>query len=387
MKKKTAGREKTRLPVRVDVLKKFLTDQGLARKDIAIKAEKREINVGIGTVHGVFNEGIASPNAIKAFAVVLSIKTGEFVKNDEKHRAILDPIDDLVPRQARQRIHTQGQTRYPGDPFDHCIQDKKNIIKDLATSRALITATGVPSLFESIYNSATFTPIDDAHKDKPFVPGMDYNHFLMIGAVLIINTPQKKVAIGYHRSPNSDALATYKHVDGLSILWATGFEFNLKETMDLDMWDWMNLVSQSPEQAEDAFIGKDDPTLLRLLSHKLTLTSGHCSIRPLCVITNDQRSKTKNRVYSQYVFAIDITSPTTHAKRNGKADPLDKLMGQIIQKPDRSIAVAFKPDSQDYFKNAKGRVNKMDVAAWQRLHRRASQDMPTGISVGKFEVH
>lgn len=381
MAKKKAGRRTTRLSIKVDVLTNTIAAHGLSHDEIVDKASESDINVGIRTVRGVINEALASPNSIKALAVVLSLPTAEFVLNADNHRDILDAIDALLPKRVRERIHSKGRIVHPKDPM-HCVQDKKNLIRDPGLSRALINGIGVPSLFDAVYNSATFTPIDDAHKDVPFVPGMDYNHFLMIGAVLIVNGHKEKTAIGYHRSV-SHLKGTYKHTQGLSILWATGFEFNLKETMDRDMWNWMTLASETPDQAEQAFIGKNDPALLRLLSHKLTLNPKNCSIRPLCVVTNDQRPLNKPRIYTQYVFRIDVTP---QRRNQGKARSIDQLMGEFVQEPDQPAAVAFKPDVHTQFVNHKGHTNRMDVAAWHQLHPNKRRSTPQGITAARFDL-
>lgn len=378
MAKKRAGRQTSRLPIKADVLRKQIAALSLSHGEVVTRAEHAGILISVTSLRGALSAGIASPRTISAFVAALQLSTEDFVvdeKND--HQDVLTSIDRLLATQGRQRIHSQGRIVHPRDPM-HCVQDKKNLIRDERLSRALIKGMGVPSLFDAVYNSATFTPLDDAHKDQPFVPGMDYNHFLMIGCVLVLNTPREKTAVGYHRAV-SHLKGTYKHTQGLSVLWATGFEFNIKETTDQHMWNWMTLASESPNQAEDAFIGKKDPALLRLLSHKLSLNPRICSISPLCVITNDQRQH-KPRVYTQYVFQIEVTP-------KGKPQPVDKLMGDVVQNPDQPAAVAFKPEVQGQFVNHKGRTNKMDVAAWQQLHRDRRPRTPAGITATAFGVH
>lgn len=373
-----SGRRTSRLPIAVDVLKNRISALGISHQAIVNQSDDAGTYVGISSIRGAITDGKASPKTIKAFALALKLPTAVFVADSDQHRGVLDAIDALLPTQARQRIHTQDRILHPRDPI-HCVQDKKNIIRSPRLSRALIKGIGVPSLFDAVYNSATFTPLDDDHKDRPFVPGMSYNHYLMIAAVLIVNHPREKSAIGYHRAI-SHLKGTYKHTQGLSILWATGFEFNLKETMDRDMWNWMNLASQSPHEAEAAFIGKDDPALLRLLSHKLTLNPSICTITPLCVITNDQRPSGKPRVYTQYVFSIEVTP-------RGQPRPINQLISEYIQSPDQPAAVAFQADMHTQFVNHKGQTNHMDVAAWEHIHQRAPRPIGNTISVTKYAIH
>ena len=377
MSKQDRGRRASRLRIRASVVKTKIHVVGIRHQEIVHQAEDAGVRVGISSIRGALSQGKASPNTIRAFAVVLKLPPIDFVVDAETHADVLAAIEAAVSIRGRQRIHGKGRTVSPQDPM-RCIQDKKNLIRDPGVSRRLIKGIGVPSLFEAVYESVIFTPIDDAHKDQPYVPGMDYNHFLMIGAVLVVNGQEGKSAIGYHRSI-SHLKGTYKHTRGLSILWATGYEFNLKETLDQDMWNWMRGASESPDEAQDAFIGKKDPALLRLLSHKLNLAPATCSISPLCVITNDQQHS-RPRVYTQYVFRIEVTP-------RGKRRSIDQIMAEIVQEPDQSAAVAYKPDVQSQFVDHNEQANLMDVAAWQRLHSHKHWRRPSGITAERFMVY
>lgn len=394
MAKKSTGRRTIRIDVDAAALKQRMITLGVTRQTVVDRADDAGIQLSVGSVDGATGNGKASPATIRALAIALELSPAAFILQPEDHLALIAEIEVLLPFQVqlrrrgqfqefrgrglgRERKHDKGHLLRIKDPMQ-CVQDKKNLIKDPKLSRSLIKGIGVPSLFDAVYSSVTFTPIDDDHKDEPFVRDMTYNHFLMIGVVLVVNGKQDKTAIGYHRSV-SHLKGTYKHTQGLSILWATGFEFNLKEAIDRDMWNWMKLASLHPDRAEDTFLGKEDPALLRLFSHKLSLTPSVCSIRPLCVVTNDQR-KTKPRVYTQYIFQIDVTP-------RGKANIIEQIMNTYVTEPDQPVAVPFKHDMHKHFTNHKGEPNLMDTAAWQALHPRKYRDAPPGVAVAGFEVH
>ena len=378
MSKKNPGRRKNRIPINSDTIRIRIDTAGLVVNEIVTKAEQHGIEISESSIREALRVNKASPQVIRALSLTLEVSPFEFVADKDQHQEVLQPIHDELGTTERTRIYSGGRVRRANDPSQN-VQDKKNVITDPRVSNSLIKMIGVPSLYKAVCSSAIFTPLDDAHKDTPYVPGMDYNHFLMIGAIVTLNWPglDKPVAIAYHRSPGK-LQYTYKHTKGLSVLWATGFDYPVGVTSDLDMQQWIDLATESPEQAEEAFMTGMNSTLVRLLSHKLKLSPYPLSIKKLGVVTNDQR-KDKPRVYTQYVFQIMIDLDRIPRS-------VDSLLKVIVQEPDQPELFSLSRHASDQLINYEGQSILVDLAAWNLMHGIEAPNRSKCVTLGTLYI-
>ena len=240
-------------------------------------------------------------------------------------------------------------------------QDLKNVLRSAHTRDALLNGQP-PSLREAVLDSVLFPALDDAHKDLPFVPGTDYNHFIQLALVVPVwfAGDEQPVVLGYHRSPTILPY-TYVHTQGVSLLWTTGFLHGLGQMADLDMHEWIELTgTQSPAEAQAAFLDGSDPTILRLLEHRLCLAGHQRTIRPLGVVTNDQRGQGKARVYTHYVFRCDLKLPDTPADRM-------LVLADLIAGREQPVPLHWNDHRDQRFRSANGRPNLMDIVVWRGL--------------------
>jgi hypothetical protein len=240
----------------------------------------------------------------------------------------------------------------------------KNVLRCQTTSEALL-AGKPPSLLAAIEASVLFPALGDSHKDTPFVPEFDYNHFVQLSVVVTVRPAgaDHPFVVGYCRTPGMMPFS-YVHTQGLAILWTTGFLHGLGHTADLDMHEWVLLAQQSPKQAAEAFMGTDDPVLLRLLGHRLDLSGHKWTISPLGVVANDQRSPTVRRVYSQYVFRVDVNLPDAPRE-------IGPTLRELVIGPEQPVQLDWHDDRDERFVNGKGQPNLMDIVTWRALRGEA----------------
>ncbi len=378
MGKKKPGRPNIRIPIDADKVKIRFNASGMVARSIVTQAARFDIDISESSIREAIRARKASPNVLRAISIVLEVSPYEFVKDTKKHADVLQAIHEELGDTERQRVFSGSRTRRAKDPSQR-VQDKKNLIVDPKVSNALIKMVGVPSLYEAVCASGMYTPLNDAHKDTPYVPGMAYNHFLMLGVVVRLSWPKQEqhLAIAYHRQ-RGRLNYTYKHTKGFSILWATGFEYPVGVTRDPDMQHWIDLATENPRDAEDLFIGNANPTLLRLFTHKLKLIKTNCSIKPLGVVTNDQQPS-KPRVYTQYVFQIDV-------ELESEPPDMAAFLKTIVQEPDQPETIACEPQASDQFINDNGQPLRMDIAAWRLILGSKVSDKDAAAYSAGFEI-
>lgn len=355
-----------RMGISAESIIQRLGDSGQAVACIVAAAKQFKITrVSTSTVRTALKDQKAALPTIKAIVLAMSKPTLDFVRDDrftqELADAILRDVEQLTSH-PRRRLTADKVLLGRNTPLLQP-QDVKNLIKDKTISQRLIKRNNLPSLYEAITHSKMYHPDADARKDRPDVEGFEYNHFLQIGAVALVIHPESKVpvAAGYNRVPGGSVKGTYLHTSGVSILWATGFIFGLAVTRDMEITDWVATAYHEPEKAADAFMGRDNPVLLQLLSHKLNLYGCSRTIRPLGIVTNDQRKgrSPRPRIYTQYLFEVRITLKD---KR-----PLERCLRSIVQEPDQVQPVLLEPGAERQFFDLKGEPNRMDIAAWKLL--------------------
>lgn len=237
------------------------------------------------------------------------------------------------------------------------LQDIKAVIAAPNLSRRLLAAKITPSLREVLRASAIITTIDDSHKDHPFCPPLSYNHFVSICAVITLPRYDDAYVLAYERmSPRH--LPSYKHTRGLSILFATTPVCRLVHHQQSEFDEWLHICDVDCSQAVTALIGPRQPILLRALRHKLDLCACRAEITPFGVVTNDQRDRQLQRVYTHFVFHVHLAV----GRKN-----LDQFVTGILA-PGLTLC-RLKHDIIDdqTFVGDKARKNTQDIAVWRAL--------------------
>ena len=79
-------------------------------------------------------------------------------------------------------------------------QDIKLLLTSRDMSEVLLDAKASVSFAECLKACRIWTPIDDAHKDHPIIPGLAYNHFVQPSIVLSLDIKDPASVIGYSRA-------------------------------------------------------------------------------------------------------------------------------------------------------------------------------------------
>jgi hypothetical protein len=262
---------------------------------------------------------------------------------------------------------TEILTHLGGASFDKAVrlQDVKSVIRSRALSNRLLHLKNPPSLFDSIRDSVNFLPVDDQHKDKPFLTGHKYNHFLQLSALIsvISASVRSTEVIGYYRSA-VPGRPHHLHTQGVAILWGISFYYGPVRSPALPiLQEWMESVARDTQAASDSFYGSSDCVLTKLVRHKIpNLANVPKRIFPLGVITRDERDPNgQGRVYTQYVFNIQIDKPAS--------DHTGRFI-QVLGIPDvRLLPLSLtRDDAESLFINPTTKKNNpMDIAAWRSL--------------------
>lgn len=266
----------------------------------------------------------------------------------------------------------------------HPKQDVKNVIRSEDLSQRLLAGES-PSLVQALRESAMFTPLNNDHKDIPFVPGSSHNHFLQLTAVVSLHDlgADQRYLLANIRDPgvSGPLMPRFTHTKGLSILWTTGFFCGLKHSPAGDLDQWLSHVLAGQLTATHDFEGHDARLLRNLLGHRLRLGGYSRTTRPLGIITRDQRSADRNRVYTHYTFEVEIRFSET------KVD-WQLMVDRLVVGPEKPRLVPAVDQVEQVLTNDRGRPLVMDLLAWRRLRnpnadtlRQATCSMTQGFEV------
>ena len=246
-------------------------------------------------------------------------------------------------------------------------QDCKNVIADKSISERILDARALPSFAECIEASRTFPALDERHKDVPFVPEMNYNHFVQAGAVISIEKGDSglREVLAYERSPGP---GHPERTPGIAILWSASFLYNLS-LGDSTMDRWMEMARTDTAAARTRFTGEVGSVLADPLAYKIQVKDLHLQVEPFAVITNDQRpgqgaESARGRVYTQYVFRASLSALELKASANpdlksrSHGFPLYPLDEKEMNRQDLERCFC---DTTTH------KVNVMDVLAWRGI--------------------
>ena len=237
-------------------------------------------------------------------------------------------------------------------------QDIKVLVASAQICKSLLQRGPRPTFLDCVLHSVAFTPIDDKHKDYPFVPQSKYNHFFQPSAVVVIQQRKDMYVLACKRTAQ-DGSPDYLHTQGRSILFASDYLRKVHRHRQSPMDRWVQIANRDKKKGVRDFLDKEG-TLVQILQYKIDLLQRASLVEPLGVISNDQRAKGSNRVYTQFVFRIDV--------RLKDREDIDRAV-RAISAP--GLVLSRLPgdlDPEAYFVGRAGRKNAMDILAWQTLH-------------------
>jgi len=371
-RKRTTRRARTRSPA--DPKSYFINWDAVERARIAVRIEEKDLldlsNVAKRTYQKIPKRPWGRETLRKIATELKSLPSAlvDWERMVEEKKVVPDGLEAIrhyLDKDAIANKEPHHQQRYLLAETDY--QDRKNVIRETSVCTTLLELSSVPSLADCVRSSAMFMPIDSQHKDYPNVPGTKYNHFFQVGAVLTCGPKTSRPpVIGYTRSPK-EGFPHYTYTQGASILWGASYVFHDGRAEEPSIMDnWLADAICKPERAAEMFCNGSlaaPCTLLRLLSYKLRLRRLSPAIRPLGVITNDQRKQDgSGRAYTQYVFEVE----TPVSEEQATLDVLN-----VIEAPNLTpFLLRHDVDPEKVFSSADGKKNKMDIVAWQALKDR-----------------
>jgi hypothetical protein len=237
---------------------------------------------------------------------------------------------------------------------DKDLQDQKIILASPRLSRRLLTGRKMPSMAECFLAGRSFTSASDRDKDHPADPRMAYNHFLQPSIVVVLTIDDGPNVVAYRREKRGQ-MPGHVHTVGHSILFASDPSFHTIGRAKSAFDEWLDATSK-PKLAEKMLLDGPAPVLLKLVRDKIDLLKRKCRLHPLGIISNDQRTSKIHRVYSQFVFKVDVDVDD----RN-----IDRFLRSIS--PDLR-RVGRETDPEETFVGRESKKNHMDIVAWHALH-------------------
>lgn len=340
------------VPFKSDVVQQRISELQLSYDKLAVAMGRYGQDYTATALRNAIKRGTMSWARLKALQLIIQLPFDQFAPEAIKQRLDLD----------RRHRAAENPTGYMKRMKHYQKSDVKNRVAELEISQRLLDGESVP-MIEAFGNSRIFTPASSDEKDRSFPPGFDYNHFLSLAMVL---TDRKSdVVIAYVRQLGQ-LTSSYIHQQGCSIIWATSVLFGLKHDDQMRFDNWFTAACEKPETALKSFIEGPDPPITFALSHRINLTGIKHKIRPMAVITNDQRSSDKLRVYTHYVFECEL-------KKISLDDTLSK--SSLIVPPEEPFTIPLTNSDEDLFRPDGMRPNLMDIALLRRLNDDVATDI------------
>ncbi len=237
-------------------------------------------------------------------------------------------------------------------------QDVKLVLASRDLSNALASGRGIPSFAECLKASKVCTAMDDTHKDHPFLPSLNVNHFIQPSLVVTLDVASGPKVLGYARA-KKPMHPGHVHTVGMSMLFGCSPVWNVVRQPQTPLDVWLDLTTADAADARHTLVAGECPVVLQLAQYKIDLVGYKCRIWPLGVITKDERRQSFNRIYTQYVFQVRLAVTVRHVDQMVKRIPVD---GMALYR------LASDQDAEVVFAGKEGRVNMMDIVAWQALH-------------------
>lgn len=340
--------------ISVETLEKLNLERGWRIADLA-----QETGLGIRTIE----QYSLSPDNLLSVARAHSVLPSSLVDwaqvalrykySAEDVAAIKVFLDQRMRNQrAANKAANQSSSSQP-------LQERKNVILKPSLSTDLMSLERVPALIDAVQGTAMLMPMHSEEKDIARVRDFNYNHFLQIGILVEFKHSNGRYLIGGQRIPQPH-LPGYRHTQGAAVLWATGFRYRDVEDRGREPMDsWVEQWSHDSDLARRSMtwttLGRI-PVLFKLFDGKFDLIGRTAVVTPFGVITNDQRgSDGSGRVYTQYVFLVQITADAT--------EDVEQLARQLVLLELTTELVNDAIDPVVEFSH-QGKPHAMDVLAW-----------------------
>jgi plasmid maintenance system antidote protein VapI len=171
-------------------------------------------------------------------------------------------------------------------------------------SRQLIDQVEMPTLAECVTTSRMLLSSTLEDRNRPYGFHFTYNHFLEIACVIRVNSSEHDgdpQVISYDRQN-----LKHSHPPGRSIVWGASYVFSNLSVLT-PMERWIQAVREGLSTAHSMFLHGFMPIILQVLAYRVDLQMFPITrIKPLGIITLDQRHKGYGRAYSLYTFVVDI---------------------------------------------------------------------------------
>ncbi|MFN3166989.1 MAG: hypothetical protein ACE37H_07990 [Phycisphaeraceae bacterium] len=269
--------------------------------------------VSADTIRNLWKNPSSAVNkeSIKALIDFLNLHPDDFI-SDVPRPYYLDAIP--VPE-----VYSEGEPigdrkmLYPGhiDDGRHATEMKLVLAEDARDlSEALLAGDSPPSLYE-VLRKLRFLILPSAKIKDLKMTELPYNHFVSVSVVVHYDLPNslKGALLGYERRPSAESKMSNLQTKGLSTLWNSAFPINVKGIHSL-MDYWLRVATRDPGLAHYDMMERPYPWVLRVVDHKISLYGyPRHTTEPLGVITTDMRGLGKDKVYTQYVFYIELALP------------------------------------------------------------------------------
>jgi hypothetical protein len=375
LRSNASGRSGAVFFIKDQVIDEELQNKGWQKKELHKSVNKNTLTVAIRNRR-------ASRDTVLKISTALGIQPSALVDWERQKKAYgLSDADESRLKERLDALQPQPSRGSYGLISGRPMQDRKNVLCNPKIASRLVTLRRPPPLVECVRASSMFLPIDDSHKDHPFIPGTRYNHFFQLGAVirLLPAGARRHVVAAYTRSPTI-GLQQYTHTQGASILWGASYEFQDGRTKGgAAMDDWIEDVQNDPQRAAEVFI-HGTPTMpavfLEILKYKIDLRRWAPEIVPLAVVTNDQRAADgTGRVYTQYVFDLRL-----NVAAEGVCATLDEMAPKGLTLV--HLAHDVRPEEVlAHSSDGKKRQNLMDIAVWNAIYNRDQRTVRVGTAI------
>lgn len=217
---------------------------------------------------------------------------------------IIAPYQSLLTSAQRATLHYYKQTMLGPKAFRNIILDS-GLSEQLlvGASGAAVSGLDLPSLSDCVTGSRIYVANSIQDRNKPVAMYISYNHFVEVAAVIRFVTPD----LGCNHILSYDRRnLTLGHAGGRAIVWGASFAYSNIDVL-APMEKWVQAIRERIQNPDDMFIRGNIPILLQLLSYRIDLLSfPRVKVSPLGIVTLDQREEAGGRVYSQFLFMIDL---------------------------------------------------------------------------------
>jgi hypothetical protein len=340
---------------------RYFTEDGWAQFQQIAKRRGKPDNGDIAAVVGL------DIRTIQRWEAGEGVKDKNFTLLQEKFGLSRDQILSFTKTNPQERKPANAISISRVSGLREQMQDRKNVIFKPEIRERILNTEHPPSVVECVCASRMHLPAGSKEKDTPIVANTEFNLFFQVGAVLQVILPQsrKVVTMG---APRKKILGTqkYDHTTGFSILFGASFPFNVAPDEPMDRWvAGIEVNSRNAERLTE----NPDPLLLHILKYKLDIVGFDTAIRPFAVVLRNESLEGQPRAYCQYIFHIVVDWATVDPH---EGEDISTQLRLMISSPELDIVpLPASAEPERLFRSENGKLNLMDLLAFQRLQGRS----------------